>query len=178
MKYWLKSDIMDKILEINPQGVSMKPYTVSLFGHRDFYGHRQVEERLIPILRDMIRRHEFIEIYIGRDGEFDTYAATIVKRVQREYDDYHAIEFNLVLPYPKKDMDAFEKYYDRVNIPISAHPKLAITKRNEWMAEQSDLILCYIERESGGAYRAVQYAKKLGKEVINLAEKNKEDEME
>ena len=108
----------------------MKPYIVSLFGHRDFYGHRQLEERLIPILRDMIRKHEFIEIYIGRDGEFDTYAATIIKRVQRDYDDYHAIEFNLVLPYPKKDMEDFEKYYDRVNIPISAHPKFAITKRN------------------------------------------------
>lgn len=47
-----------------------------------------------------------------------------------------------------------------------------------WMAEQADLILCYIERESGGAYKAVQYAKKLGKEVINLAEETEEDKME
>ena len=78
----------------------------------------------------------------------------------------------------KKDMEDFEKYYDRVDIPISAHPKLAITKRNEWMAEQADLILCYIERESGGAYKAVQYAKKLGKELINLAEETDEDKME
>ena len=38
------------------------------------------------------------------------------------------------------------------------------------MAEQADLILCYIERESGGAYKAVQYAKKLDKEIINLAD--------
>ena len=143
-----------------------------MFGHRDFYGHRQLEDRLIPILRDLIRKKKFIEIYMGRDGEFDTYAATLVKRVQKDYDDYHAIEFNLVLPYPKKDMEDFEKYYDRVDIPISAHPKLAITKRNEWMAEQADLILCYIERESG---KAVQYARKLRKEVINLAEKTKED---
>lgn len=150
-------------------------YGVAMFGHRDFCGHRQLEERLIHILRDLIRKNKFIEIYIGRDGEFDTYAATIVKRVQREYDDYHAIEFNLVLPYPKKDKEDFEKYYDRVDIPISAHPKLAITKRNEWMAEQADLILCYIERESGGAYKAVQYAKKLGKEIINFSEKSKED---
>ena len=75
-------------------------------------------------------------------------------------------------------MEDFEKYYDRVDIPISVHPKLAITKRNEWMAEQADLILCYIERESGGAYKAVQYAKKLGKEVINLAEETEEDKME
>lgn len=140
-----------------------------MFGHRDFYAHRQLEERLIQLLRELICKHKFIEIYIGRDGEFDTYAATLVKRVQRDYDDYHAIEFNLVLPYPKKDMEDFEKYYDRVDIPISAHPKLAITKRNEWMVEQANLALCFIERESGGAYKAVKYAKKLEKEVINLA---------
>ena len=146
-------------------------YRIAMFGHRDFYAHRQLEERLIPLLRDLIRKKKFIEIYMGRDGEFDPYAATLVKRVQRDYDDYHAIEFNLVLPYPKKDMDAFEKYYDRLNIPISAHPKLAITKRNEWMVEQADLILCYIERESGGAYKAVQYAQKMGKKVINFASK-------
>ena len=78
-----------------------------MFGHRDFYGHRQLEERLIPILRDLIRKHKFIEIYMGRDGEFDTYAATIVKRVQRDYDDYHAIEFNLLLPYPKETYTDF-----------------------------------------------------------------------
>ena len=108
-------------------------YRIAMFGHRDFNGHRQLEERLIPVLRDLIRKKKFIEIYMGRDGEFDTYAATLVKRVQKDYDDYHTIEFNLVLPYPKKDMEDFEKYYDRVDIPISAHPKLAITKRNEWM---------------------------------------------
>ena len=155
-------------------GVSMLNYDdiyrISMFGHRDFNGHRQLEERLIPILRDLIRKKKFIEIYMGRDGEFDTYAATLVKRVQKDYDDYHSIEVNLVLPYPKKDMEDFEKYYDRVDIPISAHPKLAITKRNEWMVEQADLVICYIERESGGAYKAVQYAKKLDKEIINLAD--------
>lgn len=145
-------------------------YRIAMFGHRDFNCHRQLEERLIPVLRDLIRKKKFIEIYMGRDGEFDTYAATLVKRVQKDYDDYHAIEFNLVLPYPKKDMEDFEKYYDRVDIPISAHPKLAITKRNEWMVEQADLVICYIERESGGAYKAVQYAKKLDKEIINLAD--------
>ena len=111
-------------------------YRIAMFGHRDFNCHRQLEERLIPVLRDLIRKKKFIEIYMGRDGEFDTYAATLVKRVQKDYDDYHAIEFNLVLPYPKKDMEDFEKYYDRVDIPISAHPKLAITKRNEgWQSK-------------------------------------------
>ena len=37
------------------------------------------------------------------------------------------------------------------------------------MVEESDLFLCYVERPSGGAYTALQYAKRLGKDIINLA---------
>lgn len=57
-------------------------YRVVLFGHRDFYGHRTLDERLYPLLKDLIRTKPFVEIYIGRNGEFDIYAATVVKRVQ------------------------------------------------------------------------------------------------
>ena len=50
----------------------------------------------------------------------------------------------------------------------NAHPKGAITLRNKWVAEICDLIICYIEREEGGAYSAVKYAKKLKKRVVNI----------
>ncbi|MBE6646325.1 MAG: DUF1273 domain-containing protein, partial [Ruminococcaceae bacterium] len=46
------------------------------------------------------------------------------------------------------------------------HPKCAITKRNRWMVEACDLFICYVEREDGGAYTAMKYAKKLEKKVI------------
>ena len=42
------------------------------------------------------------------------------------------------------------------------------------MVEQADLFICYVEREEGGAYTALKYAKKLEKEVINLAEQEAE----
>ena len=41
-------------------------YRIAMFGHRDFYAHRQLEERLIPLLRDLIRKHKFIEISENR----------------------------------------------------------------------------------------------------------------
>ncbi len=72
-------------------------------------------------------------------------------------------------------MEYYEKYYDRVMIPESigkTHPKGAITKRNRWMIEQADLLICYVEREEGGAYAAFKYAKKLKKQIVNLAEKD------
>ena len=151
-------------------------YRVVLFGHRDFYGHRTLDERLYPLLKDLIRTKPFVEIYIGRNGEFDIYAATVVKRVQNAMGKANN-EFICVLPYPEKDMEYYEKYYDNVMIPECigrTHPKGAITKRNRWMVEQADLFICYVEREEGGAYTALKYAKKLEKEVINLAEDEEE----
>ena len=144
-------------------------YRVALFGHRDFCAHRRLDDTLYLYLKELLRTKPFVEIYIGRDGEFDRYAASVVKRVQNAMGKENS-ELNLVLPYIKKDIEDFEKYYDRVIIPISAHPKLAITKRNEWMAENADIVICYIECESGGAYTAMKYAERLDKMIVILAD--------
>ncbi|MBQ9785665.1 MAG: hypothetical protein IJW29_09805 [Clostridia bacterium] len=112
-----------------------------------------------------------MEIYVGRNGEFDVYAATVAKRVQNDTGKENNTLI-CVLPYRQKDMCYYEKYYDHVMIPECigrSHPKSAITKRNRWMVEQADLFACYIERESGGAYTALKYAEKLQKQIINLS---------
>ncbi len=143
-------------------------YRVALFGHRDFCQHKRLDNTLYLIIKDLLRTKAFVEFYIGRDGEFDIYAASIIKRVQTVMGAENS-ELNLVLPYIRKDINYYEKYYDRVSIPISVHPKIAITKRNEWAVEQADLVICYIERKKGGAYAAMRYAELLGKKVLNLA---------
>mgnify|MGYP005760100509 CR=1 FL=1 len=140
-----------------------------MFGHRDFRAHRRLDDTLYPYLKELLRTKPFLEIYMGRDGEFDRYAASVLKRVQDAMGKENS-ELNLVLPYMKKDIEDFEKYYDRVIIPIIAHPKMAITMRNEWMVENADLVLCYIERKTGGAYTAMKYAIEHEKEIVNLAE--------
>ena len=147
-------------------------YRVVLFGHRDFDGHRVLDERLYPLLRNLLRTKSYVEIYIGRNGEFDIYAATVAKRVQKAMGKSNNA-FICVLPYPEKNIEYYEAYYDSVIIPECAEktrPKGAITKRNRWMVEQADLFVCYVEREAGGAYTALKYAKKLAKQIINLAE--------
>ena len=148
-----------------------EPYKIVLFGHHNFSDHKILDEKLYPLLKDLLRIHAYVEIYIGRDGEFDIYAATIVKNVQKVMDTSNS-EFICVLPYIKKDIEYYEKYYDSIIIPDcvrSVHPKGAITKRNRWMVEQADFLICYVEHENGGAYSALKYAKKLKKKRINLA---------
>ncbi len=82
----------------------------------------------------------------------------------------------LVLPYAVKDIEHYEKYYSSIIIPEcveGTHPKGAIVKRNKWMIEESDLLICYVEHKHGGAYTAMEYAKKIGKDIINLAQEKR-----
>ena len=149
----------------------MNIYRVTLFGHRDMHAHKIVEQRLCAILRDLVQIKEHIEIYIGRNGEFDTFAASVVKQAQKTFGNEN-LEMTLILPYVIKDIEFYERYYDSIFIPENVqgtHPKRAIIKRNEWMVEECDLFICYVERNSGGAYTALKYARKLGKKIINLA---------
>ena len=56
-------------------------YRVAFFGHRRIDNIRKIEEKLVPILNELILTKEYVEFYIGRNGEFDEFAATVIKRV-------------------------------------------------------------------------------------------------
>ena len=80
-----------------------------------------------------------------------------------------------MLPYRVSNIEYYEKYYDSIIIPESmhgVHPKAAITLKNRWAVEQSDLVIVYVERSNGGACAAMKYAKKLNKRIINLYMQN------
>lgn len=48
--------------------------------------------------------------------------------------------------------------------------RFATARRNKFIAENADIVVCYITHHSGGAYQAVKIAEKCGKRIINLAE--------
>ena len=78
---------------------------------------------------------------------------------------------NLVLPYAKANMDLLAIQYDNVILPPAlhgVHPKAAITARNRWMLENSDLLVAYVIREKGGAATCLHMAEKLEKPVIRI----------
>lgn len=149
----------------------MKNFFVSLFGHREIEDLWQMEDSLIPIIRELIQTKQFVTFLIGRNGEFDEYAASVIKRVQKEMGNENS-QITLVLPYPTAKLSYYEAYYDDIILPEKIeglHPKLAITARNQWMVTQSALVLAYLEHNRGGAYRAVKYAKAQNKRIIYLS---------
>lgn len=131
-------------------------YRVSFIGHRQIDRFRFVEEQLDRIISDLLNRKEYVEFYVGRNGDFDTMVASAVKRGQKAYGAANS-SLILVLPYSVADMEMLEQFYDEIWLPeelYKVHYKSAITKRNEWFAKNSDLLVAYVENDSGGLHIA------------------------
>ncbi|MBR6681192.1 MAG: DUF1273 domain-containing protein, partial [Clostridia bacterium] len=64
----------------------------------------------------------------------------------------------------------YEQYYDEIYMPIEkVHYKAAITKRNEWLVDNSDLLVAYVNKDFGGAHNTLRYSEKIGVPIINVA---------
>ena len=156
-------------------------YTVSFFGHRYIDHFRTIEDRLEELIIKLLLEHEYVDFLVGRNGDFDQLVSSTIKRVKREFRDDNCTHI-LVLPYNLAELqnneDNFAEYYDEIEIcPEShnAHFKAAMQIRNRSMVDRSNLVICYGEHNSGGAYQTIQYALKQEKEVINLAEKSQDE---
>jgi len=152
-------------------------YTVAFFGHRYIDNPLKVEELLEEQIRKLINEKEYVDFVVGRNGEFDQCVSSTVLRVRKNVrDDNSALV--LMLQYPTAEYlnneEYFHNYYTDVEISRAAsmaHPKSAIQIRNREMVDRSDLVICYVDNNHGGAWQTVKYAMEKEKNIINLAEK-------
>lgn len=145
----------------------MKEKICCFCGHRDCDG--SMREQIKETITDLIKNQGITTFYSGGMGNFDKICENVVRELKREYKD---IRLCLVAPYMTKRLNTDREYYNamygEIIIPDlgEVHYKRAITERNKWMVDQSDVILCYVTRGSGGAYTMRQYAAKTDKNVI------------
>ena len=142
----------------------MEIYRIAFIGHREIYGHYLLEDQIEQIARDKLYEKEYVEFYVGRNGDFDISVAAAIKRAQNAVG-HHNSCLILLQPYPMKDDEYYEKFYDEVQYPVDSktHPKAAIMKRNQWMIDNADLLVAYVEEDrSGGAMTTLKYAKSKG----------------
>ena len=148
-------------------------YTVSLFGHRTIENYLTVESKLYELLRIVMQKdNRELEFLVGRNGDFDLMAASVIRKLKRETGNDN-IYLTLVLPYETAELrnntEAFESYYDSIEISEATQNfKYAIVARNRDMVDRADLVVVYVKHESGGAYQSLKYAEKNEKRIINL----------
>ena len=144
----------------------------AFFGHRDVVLSGYYEHVLEKVCRKLIDEQGVYEFWFTNNGECDFYARRIL--LDMKENNYPEIDVCIMPAYNLSDglFDVLSEKYlllfpeELYHIPWKA----AIVKRNEYMVKNADIILCYITRHYGGAYKAVKLAEKLKKKIINIAE--------
>ncbi len=139
-----------------------------------FFGHKNTPSTVKPLLKQtvqqLIEANKNITFLVGTHGGFDLMVQSILKELSERYP---RISCNIVLSY--LPLDNSEQYELPTLYPegIEFVPKrFAISFSNNYMVNECDTVVCYIDHDWGGAAQFVEKAKKKGKAIINLAENN------
>ena len=142
---------------------------ITFCGHRIF-DKNEKEFGLYELLCNIIKENS-VEFFIGGYGAFDDYALyTAIKYKEK----HQKTKIYFITPYIDKGYTKLEYYKDKVDGIIypeleKVPKKFAILKRNEWMIKRADVAIAYVKLSWGGAWNSLEYAKKLKKKIINLA---------
>ena len=96
----------------------MDIYHVSFIGHRKIHNITVIEDDIERLARDLLKQKEYVEFYVGRNGDFDIAAASAVKRAQKSLGKENST-LTLVLPYHAKDEIYYAQYYDEILFLLS-----------------------------------------------------------
>ena len=138
---------------------------ITFCGHSDYIQTANDEKKILTFLEQNINE-ECVDFYLGGYGKFDSFAYTCAQKYQTIHPSSKLI---YVTPYlnPK----TLTQNYDLIIYPEleSVPPKFAISYRNKWMIEKSDIVIAYVNRSFGGAYKSYNLAKKSNKTILNIA---------
>lgn len=115
-------------------------YTVCFFGHRQIDDFRTIEQWIEQLVDKLLNEHEYVELFVGRDGEFDQLVTAAILRCKKRLDSANC-SVTWVMPYLKSDYiknrKSYDNYYDFVEVcdqSAKAHPKSAIQSETErWL---------------------------------------------
>ena len=140
--------------------------TVTFFGHKDT--PKNTEPTLQTTLVDLIENHDATEFYVGNNGNFDT----MVRRKLEALSQTYPITYSVVLAYLPTEKNKYDNLTNTIYPEgIETVPKrFAISYRNKWMVEQSDVVVTYVTHSFGGAAQFKAMAERQGKTVIELSE--------
>lgn len=135
-----------------------------------FFGHRDCPETVKPALRAAIEEHIKMGVdsfYVGNNGRFDAYVHGILQQLKTIYPHIHYGVVISSLPIGGSSRyDSEDTMYPEGL--EEGPPKFAIDRRNRWMVNKADYVICYVRYSWGGAYKFSQLAKRQGKQVLNL----------
>ena len=145
----------------------------SFFGHSKIGEKENLRESICEYLKTMIKKG-FERFLFGGFGEFDNLCYEVVSKLQKEYPHIKRV----YVLCQEKDIQKLKtgrillanEYDEAVYFPLRYdYWYTRIYYRNCEMIDHSDHIIFYAEnRKESGAYKALKYALKMKKEIINF----------
>ena len=149
--------------------------TITFAGHSTISSISMVKEMVKEHIRHHITVDELVTCYVGGNGDFDQICACACGELKQEY---AGIEVVYVTPYISlSEQEKIKEKQNRGIYDTSVYPpiekvprRFAISKRNEWMMKNADLIIAYVKHNYGGAYTSLQVARREKKRIINICD--------
>lgn len=139
----------------------------TFFGHCDCPG--SIKPKLREVLINLIENYAVDTFYVGQQGAFDAIVRAVLRDLVSEYPH---IRYAVVLERMPPNRDSLDtRDYSDTMLPEgieSIHPRYAISWRNNWMLNQSDFVVTYINHSWGGAAQFAEKAARMNRCIINI----------
>jgi len=149
-----------------------------------FTGHREINPEDVPFVAEKLSEEilKCIEngirrFYAGGAIGFDTLAARCVLALKEEYPD---TELHIIMPCENQTRGWSEENKaahsdilskaDEIKCLSDNYYTGCMQARNRYMVENSSVCISYLTKTAGGSAYTVNYARKSGLEIINIAD--------
>ena len=142
-------------------------------GHRNLAGYNFDELLLERVILHLVQ-NGVTRFLCGMAVGFDMKAAQAVLRLKERY----KIELVACLPcvnqaerYSAKNKMLYREILLKCDLVVALEREYrngCMQSRDRFMVDNSDTLVCFLRKNSGGTYYTVNYAKKLDKKIIEL----------
>ncbi|MBO5207480.1 MAG: hypothetical protein J6C09_07875 [Clostridia bacterium] len=146
---------------------------IAFLGHSDFIGWAEYESTMMHLLKAIIGE-EAVDFYLGGYGNFDSFAYECCRKYKLNNKRCNLV---FVTPYVTEEYQRTRLQYEKERYDCILYPEIedkplrfAITYRNRAMIDSADVVIAFIRKTYGGAYKTYRYAIGKNKTVINLAD--------
>ena len=143
---------------------------IAFFGHANYLS-KEEDGKTVILLIEQKAKGERVDFYLGGYGSFSSFGYSCAINYRKKYAETRIF---FVTPYLGRWLDESRAYltakYDDILFPPieNVPPRFAILRRNEWIIDQVDFVVFYVNRNYGGAYRAMRYCMRKQREYKNI----------
>ncbi len=143
-----------------------------------FTGHRfltdDFDRELLKRVTENLAKNGVKKFLCGMAVGFDMESAKAVLEIKKKY----GLALVACLPCAEQSANFSEKNKKLYNEILSRCDETVVLepcyvagcmyKRDRYLVENSDVLVCFLRRNSGGTYYTVNYARKMNKKIIEL----------